>query len=92
MSWYRKQGYEGPSILEWYFKKKKQNGILGFLYKFNKRWFVLDFDKSTLSYSANKNKKTLSIINFKDIVEVISSHSVEKLRMAIDDKELEELK
>ena len=45
MMWYRKQGYQGQPVLEAYFRKKKTQGILNFLFKYNKRWFILDFNK-----------------------------------------------
>ena len=92
MMWYRKQGYQGQPVLEAYFRKKKTQGILNFLFKYNKRWFILDFNKWTLSYAPNKNKKISNIFAFKDIIEVTSNTSLEMMRMAVTDKKLKELK
>lgn len=92
MMWYRKQGYQGQPVLEAYFRKKKTQGVLTFLFKYNKRWFVLDFNKCTLSYAPNKNKKFSNIFAFKDILDVASNQSVEQIRMAVTDKQLKDLK
>ena len=92
MMWYRKEGYLGPPVLEAYFRKKKTQGIFNFIFKYNKRWFILDFNKGTLSYAKNKNKKISNIIPFNDIIEITSSHSSDIIRMAITDKQLKELK
>jgi hypothetical protein len=55
--WYDKYDYEGPLLLEDFFKKRKSDSKLGLFSKFNKRWFTLDFKLATFGYSSGPNKK-----------------------------------
>lgn len=86
--WYRKEGYEGPAILEAYFKKKKSDTKLGFFSNYNKRWFMLDFEKATLSYSAGPQKKVTCIVPFKDILKVKSDLDRDVMRLTTSAKKL----
>ena len=88
MVWYRDEGYEGDAYLEAYFKKKKTDAKFGFFSSFNKRWFILDFDNSTLSYSTGPNKKTTCVIPFKDILRVKADIDSDKMRATTSAKKL----
>lgn len=87
MAWYKK-GYEGEPYLESYFKKKKTDGKFGFFSSFNKRWFMLDFPNSTLSYSTGPNKKVTWVIPFKDIVRVKADIDGDQMRVTTSAKKL----
>lgn len=91
MKWYRKAGYQGPIILEAYMRKKKSSKSLSF-FNYNKRWFVLDFDKGTLTYAPNKKKEPTQVISFNDILRVECEITKEDLRDATSSKRLKELK
>lgn len=89
MAWYEKYGYNGPVFIEDYFKKKKSESKVGFFSNFNKRWFMLDFKKATLSYSHGPNKKATCIIPFKDIIRVEAEIDKDKLRLTTSIKKLQ---
>lgn len=92
MKWYRKLGYEGPEMLECYMKKKKSDAKVSFFQKYNKRWFILNFDASLLSYAPSKSKTPTCLIPFKDILRIKSDPSNDELRMATKDSKLRMLK
>jgi hypothetical protein len=89
MVWYKEEGYEGERYLESYFKKKKTDGKFGFFSSFNKRWFMLDFDKCTLSYSTAPKKKISCVIPFKDILRVKQGIDSDKMRLTTSSKKLQ---
>lgn len=90
-SWYRKLGYEGPSKISSYLKKRKSDKKIGFFSKYNKRWFVMDFDKGTLTYANGPSKKVACTILFKDILRVNSDIDRDKLRVTTNACELKML-